>query len=1161
VKLTAPPPPPPEPPLPGDPPGAEAPPGPDAVAPPADLPPLPPPPPRPAAKPATWPEWYAGADKLLVALAVAVAFLAASFAARNSDLWVHLAAGKMLTAGEYRPGTDPFSYTAADRPWVNHAWLFDLGCYVLYRGDGFALVLAKALAVAVAFGLLVGIRRPGHALWPWAAVAAVAAVAAAPRLAMNPLVASVVFLSVTMFLLFRMPRAPGSWRLPVAVGVTFWFWANCDAWFFVGPLALLLLLVGELVRTKALNADGPATPPDDPLGPLPDAAMLAKALGVGVLACMLNPHHVRVWELPYELVGGPGTEDLRLRQLLAAPMTFDYWDNPGYGYNGNGLALALLLFGGLYAVALSGVVARLAGKPWDVEPLPLPHALLWVGFAALGLKSIYAVPLLAVVSVPLLASRLNAFSARVVLGDEDDTGTRLALALSTVGRVASVFALAGLGVCAWPGWLHPQSANPAMSRRAAWEVTPDPALVRAAQQVGRWRADGHLGPDDRGFIASIDLSNYLAWYAPGEKVFANARYNHHRGEWPTFVKARQGLSVIPPPEGVGFKDAAAVFDGLGVSYVAVSVSAADGSLSRLLGKLASHQLWGNQDRCSAWYLDGRTALCGWRTGPAATGPAFDRLRVDPVALAFGPNAEQRKDGPITAVPPPRTWETDFTRPLRPAPPAADEAMAWLEYKEVMMTSRYVPAFQAAALVTRISPLGFAPPVGANLYQTVMEGQFMQGNPRSLQPADGSLRAAPILALKAARKAIADNPDHPDGYNALAQALSDGELPINDSERAVGMVCALRQCLSRLPPPEEIGPAGTATEGWKVARQLAMLYAGNPQRNNGIPGTPVDLPGLRHLAAQFVATQGGEAVAVPFQFPIDLAHEAMILSGRYADREVTAGAENKEGRERREQILKGLKAQTERFGAARQQAIDNFRRVSELKPAVKDRVDAALQLRLTGEAIKLVKEEPNPQVEFGKELGRRYLQVIGLELAVGRVEDAAADLEGVRQTFEAEATAAAPAPGAQANRAILRAVEGQLLVLTGNYEAAGRELEETEGKLVSGAAPMPPPDKSLLPGWPAVSVVQSLYTPVELLQYYHRIDLYFQIRQEVIGRSDREAAFYFRRGWLALLEGDVEGARLRFRESQRPAIPAWQVPPFVLPATPHYLAMIEAAAKK
>ena len=86
---------------------------------------------RPPAKPASWPAWFGAADWALVFLTLALTFLTASFAVRNSDVWIHLAAGKRLTTGDYKLGTDPFSYTAADRTWVNHSWLFDLGSFLL----------------------------------------------------------------------------------------------------------------------------------------------------------------------------------------------------------------------------------------------------------------------------------------------------------------------------------------------------------------------------------------------------------------------------------------------------------------------------------------------------------------------------------------------------------------------------------------------------------------------------------------------------------------------------------------------------------------------------------------------------------------------------------------------------------------------------------------------------------------------------------------------------------------------------------------------------------------------------------------------------------------------------------------------------------------------
>ena len=237
MKLSAPPPPPPPPsdgpPAPSDEtPGANAPGSPDAPAPASETPE---PPPVYTPKPLAWPAWYAHVDAALAGLVLVFAFAAASFVARNSDVWLHLAAGKRLLSGQYTPGSDPFSYSAADRPWVNHSWLTDAAAYLLYGGEGKVLVIAKALVVALAFGFVIAIRRPKYPLWPWAVVACVAVLAAAPHFVLRPLVVSILFLAVTLFLVFRLPQKPTSWRFPGAIGVTFWLWANSDPWFFVGP--------------------------------------------------------------------------------------------------------------------------------------------------------------------------------------------------------------------------------------------------------------------------------------------------------------------------------------------------------------------------------------------------------------------------------------------------------------------------------------------------------------------------------------------------------------------------------------------------------------------------------------------------------------------------------------------------------------------------------------------------------------------------------------------------------------------------------------------------------------------------------------------------------------------------------------------------------------
>ena len=342
MKLSAPPPPPPTPEQPE--PGGENPEPGTAASTPVS--------PETAPQALAWPSWFAAADFLLAALAVVLAFLLASFVARNTDLWVHLAAGQRLLAGEYRPGTDPFSYSAADRAWVNHSLLYDVAAYLMFRVDpsGALLVAVKALAVALAIGLLLSLRRPAYPLWPWAAVAIVALLAAAPRLHLSPLIGSFLLLAVTLVLIFRMPHRPNSWRFPIAIGATFWLWAMVDNWFFIGPLTLGLVLIGELAqRTMAglTNSEGEG----QPLGSVPDVPTLAKALAIGIIACMLNPHHVRVWELPFELVGAEGVQvDVRLRHLLISPLSAEYRESTQVGrmmgYNLNGLAYVVLFVGG-----------------------------------------------------------------------------------------------------------------------------------------------------------------------------------------------------------------------------------------------------------------------------------------------------------------------------------------------------------------------------------------------------------------------------------------------------------------------------------------------------------------------------------------------------------------------------------------------------------------------------------------------------------------------------------------------------------------------------------------------------------------------------------------------------------------------------------------------
>src|SRR4051794_11613342 len=98
-------------------------------------------------------------DGLQASVVVLLGFMLASFAATNSDIWMHLATGRLISQGNWTVGEDPFSWASEidHTYWANHTWLYDVISYQIYNllGGG-ALVVFKAILFA---GLLVILLR------------------------------------------------------------------------------------------------------------------------------------------------------------------------------------------------------------------------------------------------------------------------------------------------------------------------------------------------------------------------------------------------------------------------------------------------------------------------------------------------------------------------------------------------------------------------------------------------------------------------------------------------------------------------------------------------------------------------------------------------------------------------------------------------------------------------------------------------------------------------------------------------------------------------------------------------------------------------------------------------------------------------------------------
>src|SRR5262249_12525217 len=302
--------------------------------------------------------WTRPLDALLVLSVVALTFLLASFAARLGDFLLNLASGRALFDGSYKLGEDPFAFTPQGVRWVNHSWLYDASIYLLYRGlGGQALVVLKALAMAILGGFMLAVRRSGQSLWIPAVCTGIAVLAVSQRVFLQPIVLSYLFLGITLYSLQR-PAAPleeGSKRRPAVpaprrhlwlLPLLFLLWVNVDTWFFLGPVTVALFWVGELIQDLlAPVREGP-----DRRGPA-DNRTLGLVLLAGLVACLVNPHHVYAFlTLPPQFAAAGG---ILQGDAYFGPIFWDLFDyyKRGFGWSAVGIANLVLVGLGLLSFA------------------------------------------------------------------------------------------------------------------------------------------------------------------------------------------------------------------------------------------------------------------------------------------------------------------------------------------------------------------------------------------------------------------------------------------------------------------------------------------------------------------------------------------------------------------------------------------------------------------------------------------------------------------------------------------------------------------------------------------------------------------------------------------------------------------------------------------
>jgi hypothetical protein len=766
------------------------------------------PPPRPSRS------WL---DYALVAVVLAFAFLAGSFPAHNSDLWLHLATGRDLAAGTYHFGVDPYAHGTQGVYWVNTHWLYDWLTFAVFQGfggiegwGGSALILLKALLVTLLTALMLrlGWRRGG--LWPTAVGAALSVLVLSPWLAPHPMIVSYLFLALTLYFLER----PHSLRsdeetgartaIPVAFAAywpllpLFVLWVNLDSWFLLGPLTVALYLLGQLLQSN--YGPGRGDPEAFRRG---ETATLVRVLGVCLLACLINPHHIYAFLTPPAQLGlGPATSVLQtdpaFRGLLMSPFGPDYM-RPGLGWTAAGMAyFALVLLSGL------SFVFNLAGLRWR-------RLLVWSALLLLSAFQVRTIPFFAVAAGPILALNMQNFFSRRIAWTNGAEAARWAVA----GRLASLLAGLALLGTGWAGLLHaPYGEQP------RWEIELDPGLRDIAAKLHQWHKDGLLGADDQGFNLSADAANYFTWFCPEEKGVIDARHPlFSAAAAADFVAMRKQLSTAPDdvtPAGF-MAETLAPEDGADLSSFGGASMEAVRKLMH--ARNADHLVIYDNDKKTAlmWVerllqyptewplldLEGRTAVFGWRDLKDRDKPnAFANLSIDLRYIALqDPNEHPQAAGFLA----PRTgpgrepvapdWGEALFKAPRPRSPKSDEAALYLvrfDEESPRFAYRAKLAWSESLLASAVGAACCSNGSITAPYEMTLRLHVLTAGPRAALTSGESYKPTPVeqlafhfredygaqqpqgpegllyLALRAARQAIHDNPDDAQAYLILGK---------------------------------------------------------------------------------------------------------------------------------------------------------------------------------------------------------------------------------------------------------------------------------------------------------------------------------------------------------------------------------------------------------
>jgi tetratricopeptide (TPR) repeat protein len=640
----------------------------------------------------------------------------ASFPARNVDVWRHFADGR----------------DSIRRATFTSTWLYDLVTYGVFTvAGGTALAALKAATCGVIALLLLRLARLDRGWQIALAATGLAVLAMGSRLLLQPATVAVLLLAILLGILRgREKDGPATegvwpdWRLVLLLAV----WANVAGWLVIGLGVVVLTWIGELL-------DGPR-----PGGFVRALGCRAASIAILIVAACLSPSHINALRVPAEVRAGvtalrSGFTDQAVNSPFDPAYLSDFQTSPA------ALAYYPLLALGLFSFLLNR-------KEWRWSRF-LP----WFALAVVSGLQARAVPFFAVLAGPILAWNLQEAYAPDGASRPARRFIRYAVLISTILLATTFLA------CAWPGWLQGPPFEP---RR--WAIEQPTALVRGAEFIRRTRMANLWPAHERSLHAGPDSAAAFAWFDPEDHGVRDEA-------------AIDQLLNIEDPDTVRQR-----LRDLGVSRIIAYVGDGRSSSAVLDRLLLEPNEW------PVLHLAGGVVVFGWRDPARGAPDPYREWMVDFGRLAFRPDESEMAPAAHRAEQ--RPWWAAFREPaFPPRPPGRDEAIVLLRKAEALTRSapfRHLIAWevsQAAGLVGAAGGWGAAyapidaavrlnllrPPIPDDAPLPAITQVVFALNKQFTVDRGGAPVGIVYAAVRAARRAVAENPDDANAHLVLGRA--------------------------------------------------------------------------------------------------------------------------------------------------------------------------------------------------------------------------------------------------------------------------------------------------------------------------------------------------------------------------------------------------------